>query len=115
MRAAIVIALALLVGAVACSGDKTAYDVFVVFTTSATQENLDEATEILRSYDDDLEFLILESLPPIGRASLETGASDFCAKVERELAAKTYVDSVTCQEREELLTTGTPDEPVQGP
>lgn len=99
MRFAVVGALVLAVGAMSCGGGETMTPFLVVvqFNTSVTQDDIDEVSALLRSYDDDLEFLIQESFPPIGRAFLETDAADFCPTVEAELEAKTYVRDVTCE------------------
>ncbi len=87
------------------------YEVTVRFNTSVTQADLDEAFALLRSYDEDVEFLIMESFPPVGRAVLATDAAEFCGTVEAELEAKGYVDDVTCGPWEEK-DIGEPDTPV---
>jgi hypothetical protein len=73
------------------------YEVTVQFNTSATQDNLFETEALLRAYDDGLEYVIMESFPPIGRAMLATNAPDFCQTVEAELEAKSHVDRVSCR------------------
>ena len=73
------------------------YEVTVRFNTSATQDDLFEADALLGTYDDDLEFVIMEIFPPIGRAVLATDAPDFCPTVKTELAGKSYVLDVSCQ------------------
>lgn len=83
--------------AFACGDDgDTMYAVDVQFNESVTEADLDEAEALLRGYDGDLEFVILEIFPPIGSAMLETDAPDFCATVVAELEAKSYVRSVEC-------------------
>jgi hypothetical protein len=72
------------------------YEVTVNFNTTVTQDDIDEVEELLRAYDEDLDFVVMESWPPIGRALLTTDAADFCATVEGQLEAKTYVDDVSC-------------------
>lgn len=99
MRFAVLAALLFGAGAISCGGGATGYEVVVPFNTSATQDDIDEVEALLRSYDDDLEFLIQESFPPTGRAFLETDAADFCPTVEAELEAKTYVQDVTCKKQ----------------
>lgn len=79
------------------TGAAARYEVTVHFNASVTQDDIDEASALLRAYDDDLEFLIMESFPPIGRALLATNAPDFCRTVEAELEAKSYVDGVSCR------------------
>lgn len=78
------------------SGGDTMYTVDVQFNESVTEADLDEASDLLRGYDPDAEFLILEIFPPIGNATLENDAPDFCATVEAELEAKSYVRGVEC-------------------
>ncbi len=94
------------------SGDRAPqYEVTVRFNTSVTQGDLDEAFALLRSYDQDVEFLIMESFPPIGGAVLETDAAEFCGTIEAELEAKSYVESASCQPWQER-DGGNPDTPV---
>ena len=77
--------------------DETArYEVTVQFNSSVTQQDIDEAGALLRTFDNDVEFLIMEIFPPIGRAVLATDAPDFCPTVEAALEAKSYVDEVSC-------------------
>jgi len=78
------------------AGEATQYEATVHFNTSVTQDDIDEASALLRAYDQDLEFLIMESWPPIGRALLATDAPDFCEAVQAELEARSYVDDVSC-------------------
>ena len=92
--------------------DETArYEVTVQFNTTVTQDDLDEAGSLLGAYDDDLEFVIMEIFPPIGRAVLATDAPDFCQTVETELGAKSYVDEVSCGPHVET-DQADPDKPV---
>ncbi len=80
------------------NADETAqYEVTVQFNTTVTQDDLDEAGALLRTFDDDLDFLIMEIFPPIGRAVLATDAPDLCQTVEAKLEAKSYVNSVSCR------------------
>ncbi len=78
------------------AGTAAQYEVTVRFNTSATQDDLFEAGALLGTYDDDLEFVIMEIFPPIGRAVLATDAPDFCQAVEAELEARSYIDGVSC-------------------
>jgi hypothetical protein len=78
------------------AGEAPRYEVTVRFNTSVTQDDIDEASALLRAYDDDLEFVIMESWPPIGRALLATNVADFCQTVEAELRVKSYVDDASC-------------------
>ncbi|MFB3093944.1 MAG: hypothetical protein ACE1ZN_06030 [Dehalococcoidia bacterium] len=77
--------------------DETArYEVTVQFNGSVTQQEIDEAGGLLRTFDDDVDFLIMEIFPPIGRAVVTTEAADFCQTVKAALEAKSYVDVVSC-------------------
>ncbi|MCH8920486.1 MAG: hypothetical protein IIA23_07240 [Chloroflexi bacterium] len=91
--------------------DTARYEVTVQFNTTVTQDDLDEAGALLRTYDNDLEFLIMEIFPPIGRAVVTTEAADFCQTVETELGAKSYVDDVSCGPHVET-DQADPDAPV---
>ena len=90
------------------------YEVTVLFNDSVTQDDIDEAGALLRTYDDDLEFIIMEIFPPIGRAVLETDVADFCRTVTSDLEGESYVESAECAP---LLpgdfTDVDPDAPVQ--
>ncbi len=88
------------------------YELTVRFNTSVTQDDIDEVEALLRGYDDGLDFVIMEIFPPIGRAVLATDALDFCRTIEAQLEAKSYVDSVSCQVRQENGDTD-PDVPVE--
>jgi len=80
------------------SGDAAnQYEVTVRFNSSVTQDDIDEVGALLHTYDDDLEFLVMESFPPVGRAVMAAEAPDFCQTVETELAGKSYVLDVSCQ------------------
>ncbi len=92
-------------------GDAPQFEVSVQFTTEVTQDDMDEAGAFLRTFDDDLEYLILEIFPPIGRAVVTTEAAGFCRTVETELGAKSYVDEVSCGPHVETGQAD-PDEPV---
>ncbi len=91
--------------------DTTRYEVTVQFNTTVTQDDLNEAGALLGTYDNDLEFLIMEIFPPIGHAVLTTDATGFCPMVETELGAKSYVDEVSCGPHVET-DQADPDAPV---
>ena len=78
------------------TGGAARYEVTVGFNTSVTQDDYDEVGAVLRAYDDELEYVIMESWPPIGRALLTTDVADFCQTVEAELETKSYIDHVSC-------------------
>lgn len=87
------------------------YEVTVRFNTSTTQDNITEVEALLRTYDADLQFVLMESFPPIGRALLATDTPAFCPTAEAELEAKSYVDGVSCQPWEDRDVPD-PDAPV---
>ncbi|MCH8346452.1 MAG: hypothetical protein IIC87_05930 [Chloroflexi bacterium] len=92
--------------------DETArYEVTVQFNTSVTQDDLDETGSLLRTFDDDVDLLILEISPPIGRAVLATDAPGFCPTVMEALGAASYVDGVSCRPWQEP-NQAEPDAPV---
>ena len=94
------------------SGDDAhRFEVSVQFTTEATQDDILDVGAFLRIYDDDLEYIILEIFPPIGRAVVPTKAADFCQTVETELEAKSYIDDVSCEPHVEA-DEADPDAPV---
>ncbi len=109
--AALGIVLAILLGQ-ASDGDATArYEVTVQFSRSATQQDIGEAGALLRSFDEDVEFLVMEIFPPIGRAVMTTAEPDFCRTVQAELEAESYVDSASCRPWQEP-DQAEPDAPV---
>ncbi|MCH7837429.1 MAG: hypothetical protein IIC26_02865 [Chloroflexi bacterium] len=69
----------------------------IQFNESYTEEDIDEADAFLHTFDDDLEFIILEIFPPIGSVTLTLETSDECSTIEAQLAAKSYVAGVTCE------------------
>ncbi len=91
--------------------DARRFDVSVQFTTEATQDDTSDVGAFLRTFGDDLEYLILEIFPPIGRAVVTTETADFCQTVETELGARSYVDDVSCGKYVDILPAD-PDEPV---
>ncbi len=94
------------------NADETArYEVTVQFNGSVTQQDIDEAGALLRTFDDDLDFLIMEIFPPIGHAVLATDAPGFCQTVRAELEAESYVDGASCQPWQEP-DQADPDAPV---
>jgi hypothetical protein len=108
-------ALAFVAAALAGCGsdDAIEYQVRISFNETVTQADLDETAEILRAYDEDVDYLIQESFPPTGVATLSTDEPDFCATIVAELEAKPYVSSVDCTKTADLPPTSeNPDEPV---
>jgi len=86
--------------ALADDDEAARYEVMVDFNTSVTQDDIDEVGELLRAYDEDLDFVVMESWPPVGHALLATTVPDFCQTIEAELEAKSYVDDASCSSAE---------------
>src|SRR3972149_2219310 len=99
VRLALLGALLLVASRTAGGNGATQYDVAIEFNASVTQDDMDEVADLLRTFDDDLDFLIMERFPPAGRATLATDGPDFCGTVEADLAARSYIDSATCRPR----------------
>ncbi len=76
------------------------YEVTVQFNRAVTQDDIDEAGALLHTFDGDMDFLIMEMFPPVGRALMAAEASDFCQTVETAVGGKSYVDDVSCQPSE---------------
>ena len=91
--------------------DARRFDVSVQFTTEATQDDIFDVGTFLRTFDDELEYLILEIFPPLGLAVVTTEAADFCQTMESELGARSYVDDVSCGPYVET-DQADPDQPV---
>ncbi len=87
------------------------YEVTVQFNGSVTQQDIDEAGALLGTFDGDVDFLIMEIFPPIGRAVLATDAPDFCPTVKAALEAESYVDGASCRPWQEP-DQADPDAPV---
>ena len=85
-----------LIGASGGSGTAQ-YEVTVQFNRSVTQDDIDEAGALLRTFDDDVDFLIMEMFPPVGRAAMAADTSGFCSALVAELEARSYVNDVTCR------------------
>jgi hypothetical protein len=92
-----------------------AYEMTIVFNATVTQDHLDEAEAILRGSFDELEFVIMESFPPIGRAFLGVTGPDDCLVVADLLEAQSYVDSATCEVSDTGSNDGDEDVPVVNP
>jgi len=87
------------------------YNVRIAFDETVTQADLDAAEEVVRAVDLDAEYLIQESFPPVGRASITSDDPEACALLEEELRNVSAVTDVTCAEAQQTGG-GDPDEPV---
>ncbi len=91
------------VGPIVMPADGTAvYEVVVRYNTSVTQPDMDETAGFLRGFDAGLEFMIQESWPPTGVASLQTDTSNFCDAIFDELASQSYITDFSCGPQEKL-------------
>jgi len=79
------------------SGGETTYDITVPFNASVTGEDLKLANEIVLTFDPNASFLLQESFPPTGRATLQSDSSEFCSGIEGKLESVPSVGDVTCQ------------------
>jgi hypothetical protein len=94
------------------NGDTASFDVSIGFSETATQEQMDAAAAFLRGFDEDVDFLLLELFPPIGRGTVTTDDAGFCDAVRSEFEGEDYVRDVTCGPHVEPDDSGDPDEPV---
>lgn len=88
------------------------YRVTVSFNEDVVQADLDEIGELLAGYDDGADYLIQESFPPTGVATLTTDAEDFCETVVSSLEAEAFVTSASCGPQLEPGDNIDPNEPV---
>ena len=98
--------------AFACASSPTKYHVIVHFNASVTQTDMDDVAGYLRDFDQGLDFLVQESFPPTGVATLRTNAKNFCATVEGELTSRSYIDGVDCRNAADVTPVESPDAPV---
>jgi len=89
-----------------------AFDVAIDFNEAVTQAGMDAAQEVLASFDPGVQLLILESFPPMGRASVRTAEPAFCEMVQAKLSDLVGVRSVTCEPATAPSDDMMPDEPV---
>ena len=100
MRFAFLLAALVSLALFACTGggdNGDEYGVSVQFNESVQQEDIDEVEALLRDYDQELDFVVLELFPPEGSAKLVTNVPNFCPTVQAELEGRTYVESVSCR------------------
>lgn len=75
-------------------GDGPQYKVRVNFGSTVTQNDINEVESILRSLDPDVDFILAESFPPIGSATVKSDSEDACKEL-KALKDKEYVAEVT--------------------
>ena len=100
MRFAILAAAVAALALVACTGgggNGDEYSVSIQFNDSVQQEDIAEVEDLLRGYDQDLDFVVLERFPPEGSATLVRDVPTFCPTVQAELEGRPYVESVSCR------------------
>ncbi|MEX0786376.1 MAG: hypothetical protein WD939_07065 [Dehalococcoidia bacterium] len=89
------------------------YTVVVTFDESVEQAGIDRTDEIVRSAGPDAEYVIQESFPPVGRASVTSGEDEVCSVLTEQLMDVDGVGDVSCEEAQ--TGGGAPDEPVSSP
>jgi hypothetical protein len=92
-------------------GPSVSYDIIVPFTTSVTDDDLELANEVVLAFDPNADFLLQESFPPTGRATLTSADPGLCVAIEAKLAGIPSVGEVTCAPGGEPAVPN-PDEPV---
>jgi len=112
MRALLLASVAIGTVALGCGGGATKYQVIVHFNTSVSQADMDDVAGYLREFDKDLDFLVQETFPPTGVATLRTNAKDFCVTVRAELESRSYIDGVDCHKAADVTTSESPGVPV---
>jgi hypothetical protein len=88
------------------------FNLTIDFSESVTQADMAVAQEELASFDPDVQLLVLESFPPMGRATVRTAEPDFCDEVQAMLSDLAGVRSVTCEPTTAPPSDVSPDEPV---
>ena len=88
------------------------FDIAIDFNESVTQAGMDAAQEVLATFDPGVQLLILESFPPMGRATVKSADPAFCEMVQAKLSGLAGVRSVTCQPATAPPDDMMPDEPV---
>ena len=73
-----------------------AYRVTVNFNEGAVQADIEQIGELLAEYDEDAEYIVLESFPSTGVATLITDDENFCQTAVALLEAEAFVTSVSC-------------------
>jgi len=86
------------------------YAVHINFNEEYTEADLQEAADILRTFDADVDMAILESFPPQGSAIIESDDADVCDAVQAAFEGKDYVRDVSCEPYTPVDGDG--DEPV---
>lgn len=93
-----VLAIVAVVGlALVDAGDEAErYSVHINFTREYKEADLTEAADILRTFDPDVDMMVLESFPPQGSAIIESDDPDVCDAVEAAFEGKAYAGDVSC-------------------
>jgi hypothetical protein len=88
------------------------YDITVPFNASVTDDDLKLANEIVLAFDPNADFLLQETFPPTGRATLTSSDPDVCAAIEPKLESIPAVGDVTCAVAADAPPVSNPDKPV---
>lgn len=91
--------------------ESIAYAVAIDFTVAYTQEDLDIAEKLLQGFDPDVQFLLLETFPPMGRATLATSDGAFCELLQAKLLGRAGIGRIGCEPAQPPVP-GAPDDPV---
>ena len=83
-------------------GGTVRYEVVVRYNTSVEQGDFSTTSDFLRAYDTGLDFIVQESWPPTGVASLQTDTPNFCDAIFDELASQSYIDDFSCNPQQIL-------------
>ena len=80
----------------ALDSDIGEYRLTVSFSEDAVRADLERIGELLAGYDEGAEYIIQESFPQTGVATLVTDADDFCEAAVSLLEAEAFVTSASC-------------------
>ena len=73
-----------------------AYRVTVSFNEDAVQADIEQIGDLLAGYDENAEYIVLESFPSTGVATLITDDENFCQTAVALLEAEAFVTSASC-------------------
>ena len=72
------------------------YTLTIRFNETVLLDELDEVGAMIRDFDPDAVYVIQESFPPTGVATVFAETEDFCLAIVPELEAETFITSVSC-------------------
>jgi hypothetical protein len=77
-------------------GAAATYDITVPFDTTVTDDATKLANEVVLSFDPGASFLLQESFPPTGRATITSADPNVCSEIKAKLEGVHSVGDVTC-------------------